>query len=444
MVRGEPGIGKTWLAEEAAARAARARRAGARRPLLGSRRCAAVLALGAVPAPARRTVRTAVLAAQLDAGAADVARIVPELRELGRGVPRPSGRSGGARFRLFEAVVTLLRGVARARPIVVVLEDLHAADSASLLLLRYLTDSLADMRVLVIATRRERDPAADPDVAANVAAVARSGRYRDMPLDGLGPDEVARLVARGRVHGAGCARRGHPDRAEGHPLFVAELARLLAATGRLDTIPPGIHAAVAQRVGLLSEECRRLLRLAAVVGRDFTSGVLARAGDATPETIVVAARRGDRGRGLVPVPGAPGRFRFAHALVRDALYDEVSPAARMRLHRAVAEALEAIHAAELEPHVARLAHHYFLATPGDSAYWPWVAVRAAERATAELAYEEAARLYDRGEAHELEPAADPITRGELILGLAPRRPAPATDRREADVHPRRRRCARCG
>lgn len=423
MLRGEPGIGKTWLAEEAAARAeqrgalvlvGRCWESGGAPPYWPWVQCLRELIAQTEPE---------ILAAQLDAGAGDVALIVPELQELGRSVPRPSADDPeSARFRLFEAVVTLLRGVARARPILVVLEDLHAADSPSLLLLRYLTDSLAGMQVLVITTRRERDPAANPGFAASVAQVARSERFRDMRLDGLGPEEVARLV-----HAMGASAAPAPaalvaviqDRADGHPLFVAELARLLAATGRLDTIPPGIQAAVAQRVGLLTEECRRILHLAAVVGRDFTSGVLARAGDATPETIVVLLGEAIATATVVPVADAPDRFRFAHALIRDALYDELSPADRMRLHRAVAEALEAIYAAELEPHAAELAHHYFLATPVASASAArGYAVRAAERAMAELAYEEAARLYEIAvDAHEMESGADPITRGELILGL---------------------------
>jgi DNA-binding SARP family transcriptional activator len=420
MLRGEPGIGKTWLAEEAAARAeergalvlvGRCWESGGAPPYWPWVQCLRRLVAQTEPE---------LLAAQLDAGAGDVALIVPELQELGRSVPRRSADDPeSARFRLFEAVVTLLRGVARARPIVVVLEDLHAADSPSLLLLRYLTDSLAGMRVLVIATRRERDPAANPDSTASVAELARSERFRDMPLDGLDPDEVARLVHAVAPAAPDALVAAIQDRADGHPLFVAELARLLAAKGRLDTIPPGIRAAVAQRVGLLTEECRRVLHLAAVVGRDFTSDVLVRAGDETPETIVELLGEAIVAATVVPVADAPGRFRFAHALVREALYDELSPADRMRLHRAVAEALEAIHAAELEPHVAELAHHHFLAAPaGSPSVARAYAVRAAERATTELAYEEAARLYEIAvKAHELEPAADPITRGELLLGL---------------------------
>ena len=422
VLRGEPGIGKTWLAEEAAARAA------ARGALVLSGRC---WESGGAPPywPWVQCLRQLVaqtepqlLAAALDAGAADVARIVPELRELVRGVPPPSEVDPkGTRFRLFEAVVTLLRDVGRARPIVVVLEDLHAADEASLLLLRHLMDSLADTPALVIATRRESDPAGDPGLAATVAELARSRRYRDLPLGGLEPDEVGQLVRALGATGAPAALVASiRNRTEGHPFFVAELARLLASEGRLDTIPQGVRAVVAQRIGLLSEDCRHLLVLASVVGRDFTSDVLACAGDERPERTLELLGEAIAAEALAPLPGAPGQFRFAHALVRDVLYDDVSPGQRIRLHRAVAEALEAIHAAELEPHVAALAHHYFLAAPGGSASAARsYAVRAAERATAELAYEEAARLHMIAvKAHELDADADATTRGALLLGLA--------------------------
>ena len=163
-----------------------------------------------------------------------------------------------------------------------------------------------------------------------------------------------------------------------------------------------------------------MLALASVVGRDFTTDVLACAGGERPERILELLGEATDASALAPLPGAPGHFRFAHALVREVLYDELAPAERIRLHRAVAEALETIHAAELEPQVAALAHHYFLAAPGGSASAACsYAVRAADRATAELAYEEAARLHGIAvKAHELDPDADPATRGELLLGLA--------------------------
>jgi DNA-binding SARP family transcriptional activator len=422
LLRGEPGIGKTWLAEEGAARGAE------RGALVLSGRC---WESGGAPAywPWVQCLRTLVqqtepdtLAAQLGAGAVDIARIVPELRELVPSLPPPPAVDPeGARFRLFDAATTLLRNAARTQPIILVLDDLHAADSPSLLLLRFLTDALGDAPLLVIATRRDGDPAASESSAATVAELARSERFHDIALGGFGRAEVARLVDAAGSRGASeeLVDAIH-QRTDGHPFFVAELVRLLASEGRLDAIPHGVRAVVAQRLGLRSEDCRRVLAVASVVGREFTSDVLARASDDDPEKLADLLGEALKAKTLASLPGAPGRFRFAHALVREVLYDELSTTDLMRLHLAVAEALEAIHAPELDRHLAELAHHFFLAAPGGSA--PRAvdyAARAAERAVAELAYEEAARLYEMAVmAHELQPGADALVRCELLLGLA--------------------------
>ena len=139
---------------------------------------------------------------------------------------------------------------------------------------------------------------------------------------------------------------------------------------------------------------------------------------------------------VVPVPDAPGRFRFAHALVRDALYDELSPAAP---HAARTARWPRRSKRSTRPSWSRMLPSWRTTTssptPGGSASAArGYAVRAAERATAELAYEEAARLYEIAvEAHELEPGADPITRGELILGLGAAQ-ASASDRARRSGH----------
>ena len=210
------------------------------------------------------------------------------------------------------------------------------------------------------------------------------------------------------------------ERTDGQPFFVAELVRLLASEDRLDAIPQGVRAVVAQRLGLLSEDCRRVLAVASVVGREFASDVLAGAGDVDPERLSELLGEALGANALASLRGAPGHFRFAHALVREVLYDDLSINQRMRLHRGVAEALEAIHAPELDRHLAELAHHYFHAARGDSAARAVdYAQRAAERAVVELAYEEAARLYEMAvTAHELQPGADALVRCELLLGLA--------------------------
>ena len=421
LIRGEPGIGKTWLAEEGAVRAAE------RGALVLSGRC---WESGGAPAywPWVQCLRKLVqetepdtLRAHFGAGAVDVARIVPEVRELVPNLPQPPVIDpDGARFRLFDAVTTLLRNAARNRAIVLVLEDLHAADTPSLLLLQFLTDALADAPLLVIATRRDSGPAANERLAVTVAALARSRVFRDVALGGLGREEVARLVEEA---GAPIASEelvaAIQERTDGHPFFIAELVRLLASEGRLDAIPPGVRAVVAQRLDLLSEDCRRVLALASVVGREFTGDVIALAGDDDPEAVADLLGEALGAETLAGLPGPPGRFRFGHALVREVLYDELSTSHRSRLHLAVAEALEAIHAPELDRHLAELAHHFFLAAPGGSARRAVdYAARAAERAGAELAYEEAARLYQMAvTAHERHAGADARVRCELLLGL---------------------------
>jgi DNA-binding SARP family transcriptional activator len=422
LLRGEPGIGKTWLAEEAAARAAEQ---GA---LVLSGRC---WESGGAPAywPWVQCLRKLLqqtepdtLAAQLGAGAVDVALLVPELRELVPNVSQPSEVDPeGARFRLFDAVTSLLRNAASTRPLVLVLDDLHAADEPSLLLLRFLTDALGDAQLLVIATRRDSDPAASQRFAATVAELARSDRFHDVPLAGLAREEVARLVDAAGARGASeeLVAAIH-ERTDGQPFFVAELVRLLASEDRLEAIPQGVRAVVAQRLGLLSEDCRRLLAVASVVGREFARDVLAHADDVDAERLSDLLGEALGAKALASLPGAPGHFRFAHALVREVLYDELSPNHRMRLHGAVAEALEAIRGPERDRHLAELAHHFFLAaSAGSDSRAVDYAARAAERAVAELAYEEAARLYEMAVmAHERQPGADALVRCELLLGLA--------------------------
>src|SRR5262249_4180590 len=153
----------------------------------------------------------------------------------------------------------------------------------------------------------------------------------------------------------------------------------------LDKIPQGVRAVVAQRLHLLSEDCQQLLAAASVIGREFTSDVLARAEHVDREPVTRTLEAALAAKLLTSTPGSPGRFRFAHEIVREVLYDELPLNRRMRLHRAVAEALKAIHAPELDRRLGALAHHFFLA--GTVAEAVEYATRAAERAMAELAYE---------------------------------------------------------
>lgn len=420
LLSGEAGIGKTRLAEEAAARAAEQ---GAH---VVSGRC---WESGGAPAywPWVQCLRALVeepdrstLAVQLGGGARDIAQIVPELRELVADLPpQPVVDPDGARFRLFEAVASFLRSAARTKPIVLVLEDLHAADTPSLLLLRFVASDVTDARVIVIATSRDGDRPATEALGTTLAELSRTKRFHHLALRGLGLQEVARIVeASGITSPAGAAGAIH-ERTGGHPFFVAEIVRLLASEGTLDGLPPGVRAAVGQRLGHLSSECRDVLAVASIVGREFGIDVLADVTELDRASLLDVLGEARLIATLGDVEGAPGRFRFAHALVRDVLYDELPDTQRMRLHHRVAAALEALHAAELDRHVAELAHHFFLAAPTGTATEALdYATRAAQRATAELAYEEAARLYGMAlRAHELQRGGDEEKRCELLLAL---------------------------
>ena len=422
LLAGEPGIGKSRLADEVMGRG---RQQGAR-VIVG--RC---WEAGGAPAywpwvqSLRAYVQEAdpdVLRAQLGAGAADLAQLVPELREMFPDLPEPPAiGSEGARFRLFEAVSSLLRRAAKDRPIVLGLDDLHAADEPSLLLLRFVAREIGGSRLLVVCAFRDVDPTMRDPLASALAEFVREPHTTQVALGGLSRDDVAEYIERssGSQPAPRLVEVVHSE-TEGNPLFVAEAIRLLDAEGQIDDpdadlrIPPGVRAVIDQRVGRLSDRCRRLLVAAAVIGREFELDALTRLSRLSREQLLDALDEAMAERILGDVPGSPGRVRFAHALIRDTLYDELTAARRMQLHQDAAEALKAVYADDLGPHLAELALHYRAAAPvGAAEKAVEYARRAGDLAASQLAYEEAARLYEMALALVDEPAA----RCDLLLAL---------------------------
>jgi DNA-binding SARP family transcriptional activator len=420
LLVGEPGIGKSRLADELVAIA---RDRGAR--VLVGRAWEA----GGAPAywPWVQALRAyiresdpATVRAQLGDRAADLAQLLPELRAVLPEVEEPSApESDSARFRLFEAVSSLLLAGAQDRPIVMVLDDLHVADQPSLLLLRFVSRELAAGRLLLVCAFRNVDPRLSASVSSALAAVARESSTTRLELDGLGERDVAEFIhsSTGIEPAPQLVRAVHAE-ADGNPLFVGELVRLLDAEGRLAGsdgplgIPPGVRAVIGQRVGRLSEHCRLLLVPASVVGRDFALELLARITGVATEELADVLDEAAAERLIGEVPGAPGRLRFSHALIRDTLYDELTPARRMRLHREVGKAIEATYAVDLGGHLSELAHHYRAAAPvGAADKAVAYARRAGDRALELLAFEEAARLYDSA----LALTEEPPERCELLL-----------------------------
>ena len=422
LVAGEPGIGKSRLIDELIGRA----RARDVRVVVG--RC---WEAGGAPAywpwvqALRACIREAepdVLREQLGAGAADLGQLLPELRERFVDLPEPAALDPeGARFRLFEAVSGYLRGAAEERPLVLVLDDLHAADDPSLLLLQFVAREIADGRLLVICAYRDVDPALHGPLVSALAQLVREPGTVQIELEGLSEADVAEYV-RGATGVAPAPELVRATRSgtEGNPLFVVELVRLLDAEGRIGErdahlrIPPGLKAVIGQRVGRLSRGCRDVLAPASVFGREVELDALLRLSELTRDQVLDALDEAIAERILGEVPGSPGRVRFGHALIRDTLYDDLASARRVQLHRGAAEAVEAVHSDDLGPHLAELAHHYFAAAPsGVTGRAVEYARRAGDRAASQLAYEEAARLYEMA----LTFVDDPTARCDLLLAL---------------------------
>jgi DNA-binding SARP family transcriptional activator len=422
LLAGEPGIGKSRLADALVERA----RARGAEVLVG--RC---WEAGGAPAywpwiqALRAFIRDAEpepLQAQLGVGAGDLAQLLPELRERFPQLPEPPALEGeGARFRLFEAVTSFLRSAAQARPLVVVLDDVHAADEPSLLLLQFVARELDASRLLIVVAYRDVDPTLRAPLTSTLAELVGEPHTEQIALGGLSAANVAEYVklSTGIEPAPALIAAIHAE-TEGNPLFVSETVQLLAAEGRVDDadahvrIPPGVRAVIGRRLERLSEPCRALLVPASVMGREFGLDALAELYELGDDELIELLNEAMAERVLDDVPGAPGRVRFGHQLIRDTLYDQLTAARRMQLHKAVGEALEAVYSSDPEPHLAELAQHFVAAAPiGTADKGVDYARRAGDRAAGQLAFEEAARHYEIA----LSLAGEEVDRCDLMLAL---------------------------
>ncbi len=423
LLVGEPGIGKTRTAEELSRIAERRgvrtlwgrSHEGARFPsywpwieLLRSWAAASGTPLANKP------------------GSREVAELIPELAEALERPPSHAELDGEeARFRLFDAVAGFWRGLARERPLMLVLDDLHWADAASLRLLAFLSRNLRGARLLIVGTCRDAELRTHPSLASLLADLDREAER--ISLAGIGRDNVARLIEGiTRCPASRELAAAIHERTEGNPFFVCEIARLLPpGKGALPDVPPGrlpvppaVNAAIQRQVDVLDTTSRALLEAGAVIGREFDLPLLARVAG-RPKTELLAPLRVASAAGLLEALAEPlSVARFSHALVRETLYDGIEGARRCALHLEVGEALEAQHADDLGSASDALAHHFLLAAPlVDPMRAVAHAERAGARALAVLAYEDSARHYARAlEALELcGPAAE--RRLALLLAL---------------------------
>lgn len=431
LLAGEPGIGKSRLADELAARARK------RDVQVVWGRC---WEAGGAPAywPWVQSLRALIrnlnakeLRAQMGSRAVDIAQMLPEIRDTLDDLPvGPTLDPDAARFRLFDAVMTYLKNVARAQSLMVVLDDLQVADSSSLLLLRFVAEGLGDDRLLVLGTYRDAELTGDHPLSPTLTELARAQAFRRLALRGLAEADVPRFIEAitGVTPPESLVRAVH-DETEGNPLFLEEVTRLLLEEGRLDggsaetgariSLPRSVREVIERRLKPLSSECLHILTLASVLGREFSLDALSRLVERPVEDILGALEESLAGRVITDVPGSKGRLRFSHVVVRESLYDGIGRARRMQLHRLAGGVLEDLHGENLEAHLAELAHQFFEgATEGHTEKAIAYARLAAEKAVSLLAYEEAVRLYRMAlQGLELGQAKDPTARCEVLLAL---------------------------
>ena len=426
---GEPGVGKSRLAQEAAAHA----RAQGARVVWG--RC---WEHGGAPPywpwaqvlrGLARTAEPAQLATWMGAGAAEIAQIVPELREQIGAPELPSAMLGipeQARFRLFESLIAFFSKAAETQPLLMVLDDLHAADPTSLLMLVAFSRQVRGMRVTAIGTYRALEVRQTPEHAALIAQAEREGVA--FPLFGLDEGAIGKFIETtwGVSANSALVRRLH-NMTEGNPFFLNEVLRQIAAEGRLAgdassvptrlTIPRGVIEFIRGLIQPLDENARGVLDIASVIGREFDLNRLEAASGMPRETVTDLLDKAESLELVHEASGAPGRYSFRHALIREALYDALPAAKRRRLHRDVAEAIRGLNAPR-EPY-AEIAYHYCQsASPGDADAAIEYSRQAARTAEKQLAYEEAAHhLGNAIESLALKRSGDDPFQAELLCDL---------------------------
>jgi hypothetical protein len=371
--------------------------------------------------------RDAVLArARSDAA---LAAIVPDL------VSTPDAGRLDDVFALYDGVGSVLRAAAHAAPLLILVDDLGAADVSSLSLLDFVGRSLASSRLCIVATYDPGQPQ-DGERAETLARVARNATR--LNVTGLAPDAVARMykqitgeppldvVLNELVHLSG-----------GNPYVVEEAIKLLSDSGSLRRgdhslgfhVPPGARAVALRAVEAWPKENRRVLETAAVIGREFDLDLLVEVADADEPTIrtVIEAALASR---ILQELSAWGRFAFRQALTLEALYEETPGAERMRQHEAICQALERRHPQNRDAVVVELAHHSFKAAQaGDSGRTISYLVRAARRAAETSAVDEATRLYKRAlrVASMSDAGTDTIAGIEAALARLLESPLPPAD-----------------
>ncbi|MCH8206858.1 MAG: protein kinase [Chloroflexi bacterium] len=437
LVVGEPGIGKTALCEQLGTYVTL--RGG--KTLMG--RSYEEGSLSVPYLPFVEALRAYVserdvddLRRELGPNAGDVGRLVTEVRERLDVEPSSPGHPEEDIYRLMQAVTSFVRSATVTQPLLIVLEDLQDSDKGTLDMLAHLARNLSGARLLVVGTYREVEVHRGHPLSETLTQLRRTSSFSRIALRGLSAEEVQQMMDSSAVQeiSSSLAEAVH-GQTEGNPLFVQEVLRYLVEEGLLTregrpitgqtqmslAIPEGLRDVIGKRLSRLSPECNRVLRIAAVIGREFRLDVLQKVVDVSEDELFTAL---EEAKNVVVVEehasvGGVVTFRFTHAFFRQTLYEESIAPRRIRIHQQVGRAIEEVHATRLEAHAPELAEHFSNSSDAEDL---GKAVRyaeiAADRAKAVFAFPEAMQLLEQAlQVHEVLAPDDGERRCDLLLEL---------------------------
>jgi hypothetical protein len=297
----------------------------------------------------------------------DLARLLPELADHVDLPPALQSDNEIELYRLFDAVTSALVGLAGPGqpPALVIIDDVHWAPAATCSMLEHVVEHSDGAPMLFVLGLRTEEANRTRPATAALATIDRYEPVVRVDVDGLDDDAVRVLVE--DACGDATEQQWHEitsalrSRTDGNPFFVNELLRVVGdadAGGSLDVVPKSVRDVIGLRVSQLPPEVAETLEVAAVIGADFAPLVLGAARQLPRRELVGHLAQAEA---LGFVVSDTSRYRFAHALVREAVYADLAPTRRQALHADVADAIESVEAARLAPHAAELAFHLRLA-----------------------------------------------------------------------------------
>ena len=431
LIGGEPGIGKTRLAEEIEIRAQH------KGMLTFIGHCYEMEAV--IPyAPfveileaTAETIPADTFREVMGDSAPELARFAPQIKKMFPDIPPPADLPGEEDRRYtFNSISRYMRRSAAVRPIMLILDDLHWGDESTLLLLEHLALNLGDVPVLMIGTYRDVELATSRPLARTLETLVRQRAAQRLALKRLSQEDVHSMLH--RLSGS------DPPRAlvdvifsetEGNAFFVEEVFRHLLEEGKLlDAggtwrpgleideldVPESVRLVIGRRLERLRNETKKVLTVAAVLGRVFEFDLLAGVSDISDLDPLDAMDEAESAHLISSIKGRDARYSFVHELVRQTLLTDISLPRRQRLHLQIAEAIETTRSSNLERYTSDLAHHLYQAgAAADPEKTINYLIHAGDRAQSIAASEDALRSYEAA----LSLIDDELQRGKVLYKI---------------------------